>query len=467
MAKSTGFIEYQRQAPGKRKKKERIHDFREIEIPLTPEALHRQSARCMDCGVPHCHACGCPLQNRIPDFNEMVWRGQWRRALALLHSTVNFPEFTGRICPAPCEAACTLSLHDQPVTIQHIERQIVEKGWEEGWIQPQPAARKSGKRVAVVGSGPAGLAAAQQLARRGDEVILFERSDRIGGLIRYGIPDFKLEKWILERRLEQLKAEGVVFETNVHAGIDLSVRYMQRTFDAIVLATGAAQPRELDVPGRELAGIYRAMEYLTGMNREVAGYAKQEIDARGKRVVVIGGGDTGSDCVGTAIRQGAEEVTQIELLPKPPAARRQDNPWPSWPQLLRTSSSQEEGCQRLWSLATRGFTGDNGEVKGLNVVSLKWHEGGFQEIPGTERILPADMVLLAMGFVHVEHGPLVDEAGLCLDQRGNIAVDEDGMTCVPGIFAAGDAVRGASLVVWAISQGRRAAAGVGRFLGGR
>jgi len=467
MAKTTGFIEYQRCEPGKRDKAERIHDFLEFELPLPAEQLTQQAARCMDCGVPHCHAFGCPLLNRIPDWNEMVYRGQWRRALDLLHSTNNFPEFTGRICPAPCETACTLMILQEPVTIRHIEYQIVERGWQEGWITPQPPASKSGKRVAVVGSGPAGLAAAQQLARQGHEVIVFERDDRIGGILRYGIPDFKLDKSVIDRRLEQMKAEGVIFETNVTAGEDLSVRYMQRSFDAIVLALGAAMPRDLPIPGREWTGIHFAMDFLKGQNRELNGAAGSTICARDKRVVVLGGGDTGSDFVGTSLRQGARQVIQVELLPKPPQQRGVDNPWPTWPNILRTSSSQEEGCERLWSVATREFVGENGRLAGLKVVDLQWRGRECMEVRGSERLLEADLALLAMGFVHVEHGPLVQEAGLCLDQRGNISVDENAMTCVPGIFAAGDAVQGASLVVRAMYQGRRAAEGVERYLAER
>lgn len=371
MAKTTGFIEYQRCEPGKRDKAERIHDFLEFELPLPAEQLIQQAARCMDCGVPHCHAFGCPLLNRIPDWNEMVYRGKWRRALQLLHSTNNFPEFTGRICPAPCEAACTLMILQEPVTIRHIERQIVERGWQEGWITPQPSAIKTGKRVAVVGSGPAGLAAAQQLVRKGHEVIVFERDDRVGGILRYGIPDFKLEKGVIDRRLEQMKAEGVIFETNVNAGEDLSVRYMQRSFDAVVLTMGATTPRDLPIPGREWSGIHFAMDFLKGQNRQLKGVAESTICARDKRVVVLGGGDTGSDCVGTSIRQGARQVIQVELLPKPPQHRSVDNPWPTWPNILRTSSSQEEGCERWWSVATKEFVGENGRVAGLKVVDLQ------------------------------------------------------------------------------------------------
>lgn len=464
MAKITGFIDYPRCEPGKRDKAERIHDFLEFERPLPAELLTQQAARCMDCGVPHCHAFGCPLLNRIPDWNEMVYRGQWRRALELLHSTNNFPEFTGRICPAPCETACTLMILQEPVTIRQIECQIVERGWQEGWITPQPSAIKTGKRVAVVGSGPAGLAAAQQLARRGHEVIVFERDDRIGGLLRYGIPDFKLDKSVIDRRLEQMKAEGVIFETKVSAGEDLSVRYMQRSFDAVVLTMGATTPRDLPISGREWTGVHFAMDFLKGQNRKLNGVAEPTICAKDKRVVVLGGGDTGSDCVGTSIRQGARQVIQVELLAKPPQQRSVDNPWPTWPHILRTSSSQEEGCERLWSVASKEFVGENGRVRGIKVVDLQWHGRECTEVKGSERLLEADLVLLAMGFVHVEHGPLVQEAGLCLDQRGNIMVDEDAMTCVPGIFAAGDAVQGASLVVRAMYQGRRAAEGVERFL---
>jgi glutamate synthase (NADPH) small chain len=464
MAKSTGFIEFRRLEPVKRNKAERIKDYREIEIMLAEDKLNQQAARCMDCGVPHCHAFGCPVQNRIPDWNEMVYRKQWRRALDLLQSTDNFPEFTGRVCPAPCEAACTLMIQQQPVTIRHIELQIVERGWQEGWMQPYKPFAATGKRVAVVGSGPSGLAAAQQMARQGHEVIVFERQDRIGGILRYGIPDFKLEKWIIDRRLEQLKAEGVIFETNVNAGVDLSLRYMQRSFDAMVLTMGATQARELNIPGRPLSGIHRAMDFLTSQNKQLAGGVQADITAFDRRVVVIGGGDTGSDCVGTSIRQGAKQVTQIELLAKPPVERSAKNPWPTWPQILRTSSSQEEGCERLWSLASKEFVGRDNQVSGLKTMELEWLGGVCHEKAGTENVLAADLVLLAMGFVHVEHGPMVQDAELCLDSRGNIIVDENHMTCVPGIFAAGDAVLGASLVVRAIHQGRRAAEGVGRYL---
>lgn len=427
----------------------------------------------MDCGIPFCHAYGCPVKNRIPDWNDMVHRNQWRRALDLLHATCNLPEITGRVCPAPCETACTLAINLPAVTIRHIELQIVEHGWREGWIRPEKPEYRTGRRVAVIGSGPAGLPAAQQLARRGHDVVVFEKADRIGGLLRYGIPDFKLEKWVIDRRLEQMREEGVVFETGVNAGVDVSAGYLRRTFDAIVLATGATVPRDLPIPGRELAGIHFAMDFLTGQNRANAGDlipAGERISAAGKHVVVVGGGDTGSDCIGTSRRQGAASITQIELLPQPPDNRAPRNPWPLWPVVLRTSSSQEEGCERLWSVQTRAFSGEGGRVRKLECVKLAWSEPDaagrrtFREIPGSEFDLPADLVLLAMGFVHVEHGPLVRDLGVSTDPRGNLVVDGTLQTSVPGVFGAGDSVAGASLVVRAIDLGRRAAEGVDRYL---
>ncbi len=472
MGKPTGFLEYERKDPPKRPVEERIKDFREVEQLLPIEELEIQAARCMDCGVPYCHSFGCPLSNRIPDWNDMVYRGLWKRALDLLHSTNNLPEITGRVCPAPCEAACTLSINQPSVTIRHIELQIVERGWKEGWIVPETPPYRTGKRVAVIGSGPAGLAAAQQLARAGHEAVLFEKSDRIGGILRYGIPDFKLEKWVIDRRMEQMKEEGVIFETEVNAGIDLSTHYLSRSFDAVVLTTGAGVPRDLKVPGRELKGIHFAMEFLTQQNHRVAGDpipTEEEILAKDKKVVVIGGGDTGADCVGTSRRQGAKSIVQIELLPQPPKERPVNNPWPTWPQILRTSSSHEEGCERMWSILTKEFIGENGRVKGLRCVKLDWKtdESGkmsFTEIPNSEFILEADLVLLAMGFLHTEHGPLVEGFGLETDDRGNIKVDHNLMTNVPGVFAAGDTVLGASLVVRAISLGRKVAASVDEYL---
>jgi len=472
MAKHTGFLEYKRVDPPKRPVQERLNDYREVEQELQLEELRQQANRCMDCGVPSCHTYGCPLNNRIPDWNDMVYRGQWQKALDLLHSTNNFPEITGRICPAPCESACTLSINQPAVTIRHIERLIVEKGFDMGWIHPESAPVRKNRRVAVIGSGPAGLAAAQQLARKGYEAVVFEKSDRVGGLLRYGIPDFKMEKWVIDRRLEQMEAEGVKFETEVDAGRDLSPRFMKRSFDSILITAGATVPRDLKIPGRNLNGIIFAMDYLTQQNRIIAEDnipADNRIDARGKRVVVIGGGDTGADCVGTANRQGAASVTQIELLPKPPEQRTEDNPWPTWPKILRTSSSHEEGCNRMWSIQTQAFYGDRW-VEKLSCVKLDWStpdsagKQSYQELPGSEFTLDADLVLLAAGFMHVENGPIIKDFNLKLDSRGNIVVNEQLMTSTEGVFAAGDTVRGASLVVRAINQGRMAADGIDRYL---
>jgi glutamate synthase (NADPH/NADH) small chain len=473
VVKPTGFLEYPQESPPYRQVEERIRDFREVETFLPRDRLEIQAARCMDCGIPYCHAFGCPVKNRIPEWNDMVHRKQWRKALALLHSTCNLPEITGRVCPAPCEPACTLSINLPPVTIRHIELQIVEKGWEEGWIRPEPAPWKTGRRVGIVGSGPAGLAAAQQLARKGHEVVVFEKAGRIGGLLRYGIPDFKLEKWVIDRRLEQMRAEDVIFETNVNVGTDITVRYLRKSLDAIVIAAGAEVPRDLPVPGRDLPGIHFAMDFLSQQNMLIGGEGVPEekrITAEGKRVVVIGGGDTGSDCVGTSRRQGAREIHQLELLPRPPEERSVYNPWPTWPVIMRTSSSHEEGCTRLWSVSTKEFLGDEDGVRKLRCVKIEWSdpdENGrstFREIPGSEFELAADLVLLAMGFVHVEHGPLVTEFGLERDARGNIVVDSQLMTSVPGVFAAGDSMVGASLVVRAIDYGRIAAEGADRYL---
>lgn len=471
MAKPSGFMEFPRQDPTKRPVADRLSDYQEIEQPLPPEQITQQAARCMDCGIPSCHTFGCPVTNRIPDWNDMVYRGRWRDALEVLHSTNNFPEITGRICPAPCETACTLSINQPAVTIRHIELQIVERGWQEGWIKPQPAPQKTGKKVAIIGSGPAGLAAAQQLARLGHQVIVFEKFDRIGGILRYGIPDFKLEKWVLDRRVKQLQAEGVSFETQVNAGVDISAGYLQRSYDAIVITAGAWTPRDLKIPGRDLPGIHFAMDFLIQQNRRVAGQhfiPGDEITARYKNVVVIGGGDTGSDCVGTSNRQGAKKVTQIELLPEPPKDRTADNPWPTWPRIMRSSTSHDEGCQRMWSIATKEFVGKNGHLAALRCVKLNWTNTGnapaFTEIPGSEFELPASLALLSMGFLHVEHGPLVEDLNLERDHRGNLKVDANYMTTTPGVFAAGDSVRGASLIVHAINLGRQAAAAVDEYL---
>ena len=471
MGKSTGFLDYEREEPGKQDIGERTRHFREFESPLPAEDLERQAARCMDCGIPYCHAYGCPVQNRVPDWCDAVYRGRWRDALELLHFADNLPEVTGRVCPAPCEAACTLAVNQPAVTVRNIELQIIERGWREGWVRPVPAEHKTGRRVAVVGSGPAGLSAAQQLARTGHEVVVFEKSDRIGGLLRYGIPDFKLEKWVIDRRLEQLHEEGVVFETGIEAGVDVSMAYLRRFFDATLITVGAGRPRDLDLSGRDLAGVHFAMEFLTQQNLRLAGDfipPDQSVTAQGKRVVVVGGGDTGSDCVGTSLRQGCASLTQIELLPRPPDERAPDNPWPTWPLTLRTSSSQEEGGERRWSVLTKAFLGDGGRVTGLRCVRLEWSDSdgngdaACREIPDSAFELEADLVLLAMGFVHLEHGPLVED--LTKDERGDLEVDERFMTSEKGVFAAGDAVTGASLVVRAIHHARRAARGVHRYL---
>lgn len=474
MAKYMGFIEYDREDTPKRAIKQRIHDFQELEKFLPSDRLMKQAARCMDCGVPHCHTFGCPVKNRIPDWNDLVYRGHWEKALQILHSTDNFPEFTGRVCPAPCEAACTLDINLPAVTIRHIELQIIEKGWREGWVQPEPASQKTGKKVAVIGSGPAGMAAAQQLARRGHDVVVFEKADRVGGLLRYGIPDFKLEKKVLDRRIEQMRAEGVTFEAGVEAGIDISVRYLMRTFAAVVIAAGSTVPRDLEIPGRQLQGIHFAMDFLVQQNRRIAGdrFSKVEIlTAKDKDVVVLGGGDTGSDCVGTSRRQGAKSITQIEILPKPPSERSRDNPWPTWPWVLTTSYSQEEGCERLWSMKATEFIGENGKVIKLRGAQLKWSEPdqfgkrSCKEIPDQTIEIKADLVLLALGYLHVDHSRLLNEFDLKFDDHGCIMVDSNMMTLSPGVFAAGDAVQGASLVVHAIHSGRKAAEGVNKYLG--
>jgi NAD(P)H-dependent glutamate synthase small subunit len=465
-------MEYAREDAPHRPVEERIRDYNEFEELLPTAQLETQAARCSDCGIPFCHSYGCPVKNRIPDWNDMIYRQHWKRALELLHSTNNFPEITGRICPAPCESACTLSINQPAVTIRQIELQIVERGFREGWILPEPAGFCTGRKVAVVGSGPAGLAAAQQLARAGHTVTVFEKSDKIGGILRFGIPDFKLEKQILDRRIDQMRAEGVAFETGVTAGTDVSLNYLRRTFDAVLIAAGSGVPRDLQVPGRELSGVHFAMDFLIQQNLRNAGSAipdSEAITASGKNVVVIGGGDTGADCVGTSRRQGARSITQIELLPKPPETRPADNPWPTWPLVLRTNYSHEEGCTRLWSLNTREIVGKGGAVKALKLVGLDWKTDAagrmsFTEIPGSEQDMKAELVLLAMGFVHVEHGPLVTDLGLELDARGNIVTDESTMTSVPGVFAAGDAAMGASLIVRAIDFGRRAAAAIDAWL---
>ncbi len=473
MGKITGFLEYRRETPAKEPAAERVRHYREFESTLEEERLRTQGARCMDCGVPFCHN-GCPLGNIIPDWNDLVYRGHWEEALEELHSTNNFPEFTGRVCPAPCEEACVLNINDDPVTIKLIERSIIDHAWERGLVRPYPAPRKTGKRVAIVGSGPAGLACAQQLARAGHEVTVFERADRIGGLLRYGIPDFKLEKRHLDRRIEQMQQEGVVFRTGVHVGRDITAQDLCRDFDAIVLACGSTQPRDLPVEGRELAGVHFAMEFLPQQNKRVAGDTIDEtvsITAAGKNVIVIGGGDTGSDCIGTSNRQGARSVVQLEILPQPPAERTPDMHWPYWPSTLRTSSSHEEGARREFSVATKRFSGRDGRVTTLHGVRVEWKRGQdgrmeMHELPGTEFELPADLVLLAMGFVGPERSGLLSDLGVEFDERGNVRCDERYASSVDKVFSCGDARRGQSLVVWAIWEGRECAHHVDAYLMG-
>ncbi|GIW45797.1 MAG: dihydropyrimidine dehydrogenase subunit A [Candidatus Binatia bacterium] len=472
MGKITGFLEFRRELPPRRPVRERLRDWRELEGKHPEDRLQTQAARCMDCGIPFCHK-GCPLGNIIPDWNDLVYRGRWRDAIERLHSTNNFPDFTGRVCPAPCEEACVLNINDDPVTIKQVEKQIIDHAFKEGWVVPQVPARRTGKRVAVVGSGPAGLACAQQLARAGHWVTVFERADRIGGLLRYGIPDFKLEKHHIDRRIAQMEAEGVTFRTNVDVGVDISYGELRKQFDAVVLAGGATQARDLPIPGRELKGIHLAMEFLPQANRRVAGDAvPDQITAKGKRVAILGGGDTGSDCLGTSNRQGAVAVYQFELLPQPPETRTEEvAPWPYWPMILRTSSSHEEGVIRDWSIQTKSFSGDgNGHVKKLHAVRLEWvKENGrmvMREVPGSEFSLDVDLVLLALGFVGPEKY-LLEQAGVALTERGTVAVDENYMTSVPGVFSCGDMRRGQSLVVWAIWEGRECARGVDAYLMGR
>ena len=464
MGKATGFKEFPRQTPGYEKPKDRVKHYNEFTVPLADAELAKQGARCMDCGIPFCHQ-GCPVNNIIPDWNDLVYRDRWAEAIEVLHSTNNFPEFTGRICPAPCEASCTLNLEDVPVAIKTIEHAIVERGWSEGWIKPDTSKPRTGKKVAVVGGGPAGLAAAQQLARAGHHVVVYEKNAQVGGLLRYGIPDFKLEKSVIERRAAQMTAEGVEFRTNAHVGVTVPVAELNG-YDAVVLTGGSEKPRDLAVPGRELAGVHFAMDFLTQQNRRVSGEAVGVADilATGKNVVVIGGGDTGADCVGTSNRQGAASVTQIEIMAKPPEREDKLVNWPKWPNKLRTSSSHDEGCERRWSVATESFHGENGQLQGLNCVEV---DARFQPIKGSEFTLEADLVLLAMGFVHPVHEGLVDGLGLEKDGRGNVKADTlSYRTSNPKVFAAGDIRRGQSLVVWAIREGRQAARAVDEFLMG-
>jgi len=477
MGKPTGFMEYARQDRAYKPVEERITHFREFVIPLSDEQLRDQGARCMDCGIPFCHQ-GCPVNNIIPDWNDLVYRGDWERAIRVLHSTNNFPEFTGRICPAPCQEACTLNLIDEPVTIKTIECSIVDKAWENGWITPQPASEKTGKKVAVVGSGGAGMACAQQLARAGHDVTLFEKNDRFGGLLRYGIPDFKMEKAYIDRRVEQMKAEGVTFKANVQVGSDISAQELLDQFDAIALTGGSEQPRDLPIPGRDLDGVYFAMQFLPQQNKREAGDTIPEdvsIMATGKNVVVIGGGDTGSDCIGTSIRHGCKSVTQLEILPKPPEKENKELTWPNWPNKMRTSSSQEEGAKRDWCVATREFIGNNGKLEKILCVRVEWTKddnGAWQmnEIDGSGFEIEAELALLAMGFVHPVQEGLLNDLGVAYDGRGNVQGDTEGTnaykTSIDKVFAAGDMRRGQSLVVWAIREGRQCARAIDEFLMG-
>ncbi|MBP9888380.1 MAG: glutamate synthase subunit beta [Leptospiraceae bacterium] len=475
MGKPTGFVEYKREGLKYEPKEKRIQNYNEFEKPFEESVAKIQAARCMDCGIPFCHGdTGCPVDNLIPEFNDFVYKGKWKEAVENLHSTNNFPEFTGRLCPAPCEGACTVGLVGQPVSIKGIERTIIDRAFEEGWVVPQPSSFKSGKKVAVVGSGPAGLAAAQQLARAGHDVVVFEKADRVGGLLRYGIPDFKMEKHIIDRRVKQMEAEGVVFKTNVHVGKDITAKDLLTQYDSVVLAMGSERPRDLSVPGRELKGVYYAMDFLTFNNKKVAGDNTDYISAKDKHVIVIGGGDTGSDCVGTSNRHGAKSVTQIELFPEPPKDRDPSTPWPLYPKMLRTSSSQEEGnVVRKWSINTLGFRGnDKGEVTAIRGNEVRFENGKFEPIAGTEFEWPADLVFLAMGFVHPVKEDLIlqlQEAGLELDKAGNVKASfgtKEGAfaTNVPKVFACGDVRRGQSLIVWAISEGRKCADQVNKFL---
>ena len=474
MGKPTGFLEYERLDRSYAPAADRVQHYNEFVIPLDENDVSQQGARCMDCGIPFCHQ-GCPVNNIIPDWNDLVYQGNWQRALQVLHSTNNFPEFTGRICPAPCEEACTLNIDDTPVTIKTIECSIIDKGWEQGWIKPQIPAHKTGKRVAVVGSGPAGMACAQQLARAGHEVALLEKNDRIGGLLRYGIPDFKMEKHIIDRRMAQMKAEGVTFHTETHVGVSIATQDLLARYDAVALTGGSEHNRDLEVPGRDLDGVHFAMTFLPQQNKRNAGDtipADVSLTARGKHVIVIGGGDTGSDCIGTSFRQGALSVTQLEIMPKPPEKENKSLIWPDWPNKLRTSSSQDEGAVRDWSVATKSIEGADGKVTAINCVRVDWQQDDngqwqMEEIPGSEFQLKADLVLLAMGFIHPVHEGMLKELGVALDPRGNVLADtERYQTSIDKVFSAGDMRRGQSLVVWAIREGRQCARAVDEYLMG-
>ena len=472
MAKSGGFKEYQRENPKKIQIEERIKNFNEFEILLPKNIIIEQASRCMDCGIPFCHTFGCPTNNFICDWNHLVYKNHWEKALELLHLTNNFPEFTGRVCPALCEKSCTLAINFEPVIIKQIELQIIEKGWEEGWVLPIISNYKSGKKVAIIGSGPAGLACAQQLVREGHNVVVFEKNNRVGGLLRYGIPDFKLEKHIIDRRIEQLKAEEIIFETDVNVGSDISINYLKRTFDAIVIAIGAYEPRDINVIGRDLKGIHFALDFLINQNQINAGdkLCNEIINAKDKEVVIIGGGDTGADCVGTAKRQGAKSITQIEILPEPPKERQIYNPWPFYPKIYTTTSSHEEGCKRLWSLSVSRFEGENGFVKKIYLKKIIWDENNklektsFRESNEPEIEIKADLVLLATGFLHVKQDTMLTSLNIKFDEKGNIKVDNNYMTSEKKFFATGDSITGASLVVKAINTGRKVAEKVSLYL---
>ena len=468
MGKPTGFMEYKRETAARRPVAERINDWHEVYREFPDTNVRTQSARCMDCGVPFCHT-GCPLNNVIPHWNDLVYRNRWKEAIRILHSTNNFPEFTGRVCPAPCEAACVLGINEPPVNIKGIERAIIDVAFREGWIRPERPAQRTGKKLAIIGSGPAGMAAAQQLNRAGHHVTVYEKSDRVGGLLRYGIPDFKLEKQVLDRRVEQMQAEGVVFATKAHVGVNIAGDELMRSYDALLLCGGSETPRDLRIPGRELKGIHFAMDFLTEQNRRVGGIVvdpASSILATGKKVVILGGGDTGADCLGTCHRQKAAAIQQFEIMPKPPAERAASTPWPTWPLMLRTESAHEEGGNREWAVATTKFEGDaQGHVRKLHAIRVG-PPPDFKPIPGSEFTVDADLVLIAMGFTGPTRSGLLDELGVALDSRGNISTDETYETSVPNVFAAGDMRRGQSLVVWAIAEGRKAARAVDLHLTG-
>jgi glutamate synthase (NADPH/NADH) small chain len=474
MGKVTGFLEFDRKPPERRPTSERIKDYKELYQEWPEQQVRDQGARCMSCALPFCHK-GCPLGNLIPDWNDLVYKGRWKEALAALHATNNFPEFTGRICPAPCEASCVLSINEEPVTIEYIEKAIVDRGFQEGWVKPEPPTKRTGKRVAVIGSGPAGMAVSYQLNRAGHNVTLFERNERIGGLLSLGIPDFKLEKSVVQRRVDLMVAEGVEFRTNANVGVNVTIEELHRDYDAICLAGGSTIPRRLGVPGEELEGVYPAMDYLTQQNRVNSGQAvdpSERISAEGCSVVILGGGDTGADCLGTSHRHGAEVVYQYEILPEPPADRPASNPWPVWPLILRSSAAHEEGGIRDYNILTKSFSGSNGKLEKLHAVRIEWgapDESGrptMKEVPGSEFEIETSLVLLALGFLHPQHEGMLEQLGVELDQRGNVKADSMKMTSIPGVFAAGDMARGQSLVVWAIAEGRQAAHGIDTYLMG-